>query len=77
MSVFGTFIIFGHQLFMGRSRRSSSLEEVEMEPSATSPLRQPRYGYSHESIGRFSEHSLHYPYRIQDTKTCGKLLKTQ
>uniref|UniRef100_A0A1B6MFN4 Neuronal membrane glycoprotein M6-b n=1 Tax=Graphocephala atropunctata TaxID=36148 RepID=A0A1B6MFN4_9HEMI len=57
---------------MGRSRRASSVEEVEMvEPSATTPLRRSRYGLSHESIGRFSEHSLHYPYRIQDYKSCG------
>jgi hypothetical protein len=61
---------------MGRSRQYSANEDLEMvEPTATSPLRRTRYGYSHESIGRYSEHSLHYPYRIQDTKTCGKWLK--
>lgn len=57
---------------MGRSRRSGSVEEVEMaEPSVTSPLQRSRY-VSHESIGRFSEHSIHYPYRIRDDPDCGK-----
>lgn len=59
---------------MGRSRRSSSVEEMEMvEPSVTSPLQRSRYAVSHESIGRFSEHSIHYPYRINDD-SCGKFL---
>lgn len=56
---------------MGRSKSSvGDVDDIEMvEPTSSSPL---RYGYSHGSIGRFSEHSLHSAYRLGGYKTCGK-----
>lgn len=40
--------------------------------NATTPLKRRPYGYSHDTIGRFSEHSIHSAYRLGGYRTCGK-----
>ena len=40
--------------------------------NVTTPLRRRPYGYSQDTIGRFSEHSLHSAYRLGGYRTCGK-----
>lgn len=40
--------------------------------NATTPLKRRPYGYSHDTIGRFSEHSIHSAYRLGGYRTSGK-----
>lgn len=45
-----------------------------MEDPVVAPLRHTRNGYSQESIGRFSEHSIHSAYRLEGESHEGEFI---